>query len=228
MTFARLRFALVLVVVPVSVLALAPSASGSTTYGANWQMNEINGPMRDSSGNNNNSQTIEPGVTRDGTYYHFNRGRVIVPSSPSDTPGLRDFTLTARIHLNTIADENYVQKGVHSLVGQQIKIENSGNHLHCRVRGSLGEASVWGFGKAPVLLNGYHTFACRKTSSAVQILLDGHLIHQVKIDVGNLTTSSVWSFGGKDPCLHPNAPPGSSVGCDFLQGSMDYVTLSYP
>jgi hypothetical protein len=216
----------VLAVIALSVIGLTGTATASSTYGADWQMNDTTGPMIDSSGNNNNSTIIEPGVMRDGSVYRFDKGRVEVPSSPSDTPGSRDFTLTARIHLDTIVSMNYVQKNTYSLTGQEIKIENSGKHLHCRVAGSLGVASVWGFGKAPILLNGYHTVACKKTSTAVQLFLDGHLVHQVVMNVGNLTTTARWSFGGKDPCLHPGAP--DPAGCDFLLGSMDWVTLTYP
>jgi hypothetical protein len=201
--------------------------AASTTYGADWQMNETAGPMLDSSGNGNNSSIIEAGVSRDGAVYHFARGRVIVPSRPSTTPGSRDFTISARLHLeSTTGGENWVQKNTYSLHGQQIKIENSGKHLHCRVAGSLGVASVWGFNKAPVLMNGFHTVSCSKTATAVQLRLDGRLLHQQLINVGNVRTTARWSIGGKDPCLHPNKP--EPAGCDFLQGSMDWVTLTYP
>src|SRR5689334_9334377 len=116
----RLHPLLVLAVAAMSVVGLTGIASASSTYGADWQMNETTGPMIDSSGNHNNSTIIEPGVTRDGSVYHFDNGRVEVPSSPSDTPGARDFTLTARIHLDEIVSMNYVQKGVHTLTGQEI------------------------------------------------------------------------------------------------------------
>lgn len=219
----------VLLGVATAMLGMLPAGAAHASdvvYGASWQMNERTGPMQDSSGNGNSSTVIEPGVTRDGESYHFDKGRVEVPSSPSDTPGSRDFTLTARIHLDTIVDMNWVQKNTFSLHGQEIKIENSGNHLHCRVAGSLGVASVWGFGRAPILLNGFHTVACKKTATAVQLLLDGKLVHQVAMNVGDVTTTARWSFGGKDPCLHPGAP--QPAGCDFLIGSMDWVTLTYP
>ena len=41
-------------------------------------------------------------------------------------------------------------------------------------------------------------------------------MHQVNINVGNLTTTARWSFGGKDPCLHPGAP--DPAGCDYPAG----------
>lgn len=213
--------------VMIGMLAAGTAHAADTAFGADWQMNETNGPMIDSSGNGNNSTIIEAGVTRDGSVYHFARGRVIVPSHPSTTPGSRDFTITARIHLESnTTGENWVQKNTFSQHGQQIKIENSGKHIHCRIAGSLGVASVWGFGKAAVLMNGFHTVACSKTATAVQLWLDGHLVHQQLINVGNLTTTARWSIGGKDPCLHPNKP--EPAGCDFLQGSLDWVTLTYP
>ena len=112
------------------------SHAATAAYGANWQMNETTGPMTDSSGNGNNSSSVEIGVTRDGSVYHFARGRVMVPSHPSTTPGSRDFTLTARIHLkSTSGGENWVQKNTYSLHGQQIKIETAASICTAGSRG---------------------------------------------------------------------------------------------
>jgi len=129
------------------LLAVASPAMAAGSTAADWQMNEKTGPMKDSSGNGNNSSMMS-GVTRNGSTYHFNgTGRVVVPTSASLVPGSRNFTLTARLHLTQLGGgQNFVQKNTYSQSGTQIKLETSGNHLHCRVAGNSGVASVWGWG----------------------------------------------------------------------------------
>src|SRR5205823_5033303 len=74
------------------VFMVGTARADGIAYASNWQMNETSGPMIDSSGNGNHSSLIEAGVTRtDGATYHFDKGRVEVPSSSTDTPGSRDF-----------------------------------------------------------------------------------------------------------------------------------------
>jgi hypothetical protein len=199
------------------VLAVASPAIGAGSTAANWQMNEKAGPMKDSSGNGNNSSMMT-GVTRNGSVYEFaGKGRVVVPTSASLVPGSRNFTITARIHLTKVADENFVQKNTYSQSGTQIKLETSGKHLHCRVAGNSGVASVWAWGKAPVLLNGYHTISCTKTATSVTLKLDNQSWTQ-NIAVGTVTTTAPMTVGGKYPC---------KTDCDYTYGDIDWVTYTY-
>ncbi len=215
-----LKPALSLATAGLTFLCFSSPASGAA-FGASWQMNELSGPMLDSSGNGNNSSSIGAGITQNGSSYHFSGiGNVLVPSSASLVPGAQPFTLTVRLHLDKIADENFVQKNTHN-VGNQIKLETSGKHLHCRVAGSTGVASVWGFGASPTLLSGFHTVSCSKTDTSVTLTLDRRSWTQ-NIAVGNVNTKAPFTIGGKSPCLHP------PTGCDYTFGSIDYVTLTSP
>lgn len=190
-------------------------SAGNTA--ANWQLNEQTGQMRDSSGNGNNSSVIT-NVARNGSYYGFaGNGRVVVPNSASLIPGSRNFTLTIRIHTTKVADENFVQKNTYSSSGTQIKLEQSGKHLHCRVAGNSGVASVWGFGAAPTLMNGWHKVSCIKTATSVTLKLDNRSWTQ-KIAVGTVTTNAPMTVGGKYPC---------KKDCDYTYGDIDWVTYTY-
>lgn len=200
------------------VLAVASPATAAGSTAANWQLNETTGPMKDSSGNGNNSSMMT-GVTRNGSTYHFDgKGRVVVPTSASLVPGSRNFTLTARIHLTQVGGgQNFVQKNTYSQSGTQIKLEVSGKHLHCRVAGNSGVASVWGWGTAPTLLNGFHTISCIKTATSVTLKLDNKSWTQ-HIAVGTITTKAPMTVGGKYPC---------KTDCDFTFGDFDWVTYTY-
>ena len=212
------RSRLALLALPtVAALALATPASAAGSTAANWQMNEKSGPMRDSSGHGNNSSGMM-NVTRNGKVYHFaGSGRVVVPNSNSLIPYARNFTITARIHLTKVADQNFVQKNTYSNRGTQLKLESSGKHLHCRVAGTNGVASVWGWGAAPTLLNGFHTLSCIKTATSVTLKLDNRTWTK-KISVGKVTTRAPMSIGGKYPCKRD---------CDFTYGDIDWVKYTY-
>lgn len=199
------------------VLAVASPAMAASTA-ANWQMNEKTGPMKDSSGNGNNSSMLT-GVTRNGSTYHFaGAGRVVVPTSASLVPGSKNFTLTARIHLTTTeGGQNFVQKNTYSQSGTQLKLEASGKHLHCRVAGNSAIASVWGWGAAPTLLNGFHTISCIKTATSVTLKLDNRSWTQ-QVAVGTVTTTAPMTVGGKYPC---------KSDCDYTHGDIDWVTYTY-
>src|SRR5690349_19987959 len=124
------------------------------------------------------------------TYRCLGKGRVVVPTSASLVPGSRNFTLTARIHLTHLGDgQNFVQKNTYSQSGTQIKLETSRNHLHCRVAGNSGVASVWGWGASTTLLNGFHTLSCIKTATSVTLKLDNKSWTQ-NIAVGTVTTKA--------------------------------------
>jgi hypothetical protein len=202
----------------VALLAVTTPASAATTA-ASWQLNERSGQMLDSSGNGNNSASVGAGISRTGSVYAFTgKGRVVVPNAPSLIPGSRSFTITARLHLTAIADQNFVQKNTYSTSGTQLKLEASGKHLHCRVAGNSGVASVWGWNAAPTLLSGYHTISCSKTATSVTLRMDGTSWTQ-KISVGSVTTTAPMTIGGKYPC---------KSDCDFTTGDIDWVTYTYP
>jgi hypothetical protein len=209
--------ALTLTVLP--VLVATSTASAATTYGANWQMNERGGKMLDSSGNKNNSLRIGPGITRDGRAYHFTGlGSIIVKTSSTLQPGSRSFQVAASVHLNATGDQNFVQKGGLSETLGQWKIEISGTHAHCRIAGTTGVASIWFWGVGKAMEKGYHTFTCAKYPDHVTATFDKQTKTQV-IAVGTVTTPRNVTIGGKGP--------NCGTDCDYLNGDIDWATLTY-
>jgi len=203
----------------VTALAFTSPASATTTYGGNWQMNEKTGQMLDSSGNQNNSIRIGPGITRNGTYYHFTGlGSIIVKTSATLQPGDRDFQVAASVHLDATGDQNFIQKGGLSDTLGQWKLEISGTHAHCRIAGTTGVASIWFWGVGPQLEKGFHTFTCTKYADHVIATLDKQTKTQT-IAVGTVTTPRNVTIGGKGP--------NCGTDCDYTTGDIDWATLTY-
>jgi hypothetical protein len=218
------RRTIVIGVLAVGAALLGASPGSAATVagvGANWQMNERLGPMLDSSGNNNNSSKIMPGITRNGSGYHFSgTGSVIVPAKASLQPGARSFTISASIHLDQPGDQNFVQKGGLSATGGQWKIEMSGTHVHCRIAGTQGAASLWAWGKYTFLHGaGFHSVTCAKTLTGVTLTVGKTVVRQA-IVVGTVSTPRNVTIGGKGF--------GCGTDCDYMVGTMDWATLTYP
>ena len=203
----------------VTALAFTSPASATTTYGANWQMNETKGQMLDSSGNGNNSIRIGPGITRNGSYYHFTGlGSIVVPTSSSLQPLDRNFSVAASVHLDATGDQNFVQKGGKSDTLGQWKLEISGTHVHCRIAGTTGVASIWFWGVGPSMEKGFHTITCTKYADHVTATFDNQTKTQV-VSVGTVSTPRNVTVGGKGP--------NCGTDCDYTTGDIDWATLSY-
>ena len=195
-------------------------------------------PMLDSSPNHVNSIKIMQGITRDGSAYHFSGvGSVIAPNAPAAQVGTRDFIVTVQLHLdplpscaNGACDMNFFQKGgcnANPAFGQW-KVEMSGIHVHCRIFGDQGEASVWYFGIGQKLTQGapgtpgyWHTITCQRVGNQVTLSVDGKTTkNSVKTAAtGNVTTPRNVTVGGKGQ--------GCGTNCDYTRGFMNFATLQY-
>lgn len=195
-------------------------------------------PMLDSSPNHENSIKIMQGITRDGSAYHFSGiGSVIVPNNPAATVGTRDFIATVQLHLdplpvcqNGACDMNFFQKGGFNdnpAFGQW-KVEMSGTHVHCRIFGTGGEASVWYFGIGQKLTQGvpgtagyWHTITCSRVGDKVTLTVDGKTTKNSveTVATGNVTTPRNVTIGGKGQ--------GCGDNCDYTRGFLNYATLQY-
>lgn len=199
-----------------------------------YQMNDKTGQMVDSSPNHVNSIKIMPGITRNGVSYHFNgTGSVIVPNKPAAQAGLRNFKVTVQVHLdplpactNDACSQNFFQKGGLSTTKGQWKLEMSGIHVHCRIFGSLGEASVWYFGVGKQLTTNspsyWHTLTCARIGNVVTLTVDGKKTKNSvqTVATGNVTTTRNVTLGGKGT--------GCGTDCDYMRGYMNYAMLDYP
>src|ERR671939_169853 len=136
---------------------------------ADWQMNETEGPMLDSSANNNNGtpknvvQGVQEDIDGDGvaeSTYAFNGlttnpSRVEVPDADSLDPKANDITLTASVRVgvdNThqMDDDSYdvVRKGFVTTAGgdykmeiKRVKADPTIGKLNCFFRGDLASVN---------------------------------------------------------------------------------------
>ena len=248
-TLERLRVRLIVAMTAALAVTMsfgigAGAASAATgepdcsTMALCYLMNETTGPMIDSSPNHVNSIKIMQGITRDGSAYHFSGvGSVIVPNSPVAQVGTRDFIATVQLHLdplpvceNGACDMNFFQKGGFNdnpAFGQW-KVEMSGTHVHCRIFGDQGEASVWYFGIGQKLTQGtpgtpgyWHTITCQRVGDKVTLSVDGKTTKNSveTVATGNVTTPRNVTVGGKGQ--------GCGTNCDYTRGYLNYATLQY-
>jgi hypothetical protein len=194
-------------------------------------------PALDSSPNHVNSIKIMPGITRDGSSYHFvGTGSVIAPNKPAAQVGTRDFKITVQLHLDPLpvpcsegsCSQNFFQKGGYNLdpAHGQWKLEMSGTHVHCRIFGDGGEASVWYFGVGKNLTTGtgakyWHTLTCSRIGDQVLLTVDGKHTNNSKetITTGNVVNPRNVTIGGKGQ--------GCGTDCDYTRGYINYATLQY-
>jgi hypothetical protein len=191
------------------------------TFAALWHMDEASGStMVDSSGNGNdgtlqNVTRVSPGFDGTGKAYQFNgtSSYVSVPNSASLNPGSADITISFYLNTTTLptqGDYDLVRKGVYT--GQEYKIEllQSGQ-ITCVFRGSTNHFNATG---GSGLTNGsWHHIQCIKTSSQVQLLIDGTVIKTTNGTVGSISNSDGVYIGA-----HP--------GNDFYNGLLDEVSIS--
>jgi hypothetical protein len=221
-----------------------PTPAQCAAYGLCYRMDEptSNGltpktQMIDSSPNHVNSIKIMPGISRDGSAYKFvGTGSVIAPNKPAAQVGTRDFIITVQLHLDPLpvpctegsCSQNFFQKGGFNIDPShgQWKLEMSGTHVHCRIFGDQGEASVWYFGVGKSLTTGtgskyWHTLTCSRIGDQVMLTVDGkHTKNSVRTaPTGNVVNPRNVTIGGKGQ--------GCGTDCDYTRGLINYATLKY-
>jgi hypothetical protein len=185
-----------------------------------WHMDETSGTtMFDSVGTHNgilhSSQVGLPGFT--GTAYGFNGSSsyVDVPSTADLNPGSANITFT--IHLKTAgtpppppADWDIFRKGVYTTRGGEWKMEfQQTGQASCGFKGTGGYAEL---AAGPAINNGqWHTISCVKTSTAIQVVVDGHAFSKAA-KVGSITNGTDVAIGAR---------PGS----DWYQGQLDEASV---
>lgn len=220
---------------------LEPTVAQCATYALCYRMDEptSNGltpktPMLDSSPNKANSIKIMPGISRDGSSYKFvGTGSVIAPNSPAAQVGTRDFKITVQLRLDTLppcaqdsCSQNFFQKGGFNLdpAHGQWKLEMSGTHVHCRIFGDQGEASVWMFGVGPSLTvdagaTKWHTISCSRVGTDITLTVDGKTKVVHNLPTGNVVNPRNVLIGGKGQ--------GCGTDCDYTRGVINFATLQY-
>jgi hypothetical protein len=183
-------------------------------------MDETSGTtMFDSVGTHNgtlhSTQVGLPGFT--GTAFGFNGSSsyVGVPSSADLNPGSANITFT--IHLKTSgtpppppADWDIFRKGLYTSGGAEWKMEfQQTGQASCGFEGTRGYAELVA---GPAINDGqWHTISCVKTSSAIQVVVDGQAFSK-SASVGSISNTTDVAIGAR---------PGS----DWYQGKLDEASV---
>ena len=202
--------------------ALAPTAAWGSTMAALWHMDETSGTtMVDGSGNGNNGTLenvafVTPGFDGTGAAYSFDgtSSRVLVPNSPGLNPGPLDISVAMHVKFSlvpssTVGDYDLIRKGGAQIY--KIEIFRSGR-AHCRFTGTTGTKGIT-FG--PNLADGnWHTIICTKTSSSIQITVDG-VSESSAVSIGSISNTVALALGGK-----------ANGHGDWYNGAMDEVSIA--
>jgi hypothetical protein len=189
---------------------------------AQWHMNEASGTtMVDAIGSHNGVlhgvQLGQPGF--DGTAYGFNGSssyaNVPAASATDLNPGAANITFT--IHLQTTgtpppapADWDLFRKGLYTTGGAEYKMEfQQTGQASCGFEGTGGYAELIA---GPAINDGqWHTISCVKTSTAIQVVVDGQVFSKAA-NVGSISNNSDVVIGAR---------PGS----DWYKGQLDEASI---
>lgn len=185
-----------------------------------WHMDETSGStMFDSVGQNNGTpHSVTLGRAGfSGLAYGFNGSTsyVSVPSAASMNPGSANFSFT--IHLQTTGtpppppeDWDLIRKGDYPTPGGEYKMEyQQSGQASCGFKGSAHYAEIVA---GPALNDGqWHTITCVKTSSDIELIVDGQAYSQA---------ANIGSIANTDPVII-----GSHPGADWYQGSLDEASI---
>jgi hypothetical protein len=216
------RIVLLLTVAGV-MASMASPAWAVLLKAADWQMEDTDGQMLDSSGNNNNGTPTN--VFQRGSTYVFNGSTsyVLVPDSDSLDPKGKNITLTASVVVNgqSLDDDSYdiVRKGLAGRTGGDYKMEikraadPTVGKLHCLFKGDGG--TVDKVARRDIVDGNWHTLECIKTSTSVMARVDGKSGSTKASSAGSIANASAVMVGAK------TAAPLD----DVFDGEMDFVSI---
>jgi len=234
MGVVSLRRRLTGVAVIASVFALASPAIAGDAYTHDYEMDEPSGAtvMTDTGAvpvNGTIGSEVQTGVVSyHATGYRFPflkpntppahpEHLVSIPDDPSLDPDTADYSIEIR-YRTTHAFGNLIQKGQSKTFGGQIKIQLPKGRPSCYFKGSSGRVGIGG--PAPLNDGAWHTLRCIRTSTAVDLYVDGaHVGHKNGVS-GNLANKFPVTIGGKPNCDQIR------VTCDYFSGDVDYVHIT--
>jgi Concanavalin A-like lectin/glucanases superfamily len=213
-----------LVLVFGAVVVFVPAAGASTPI-AVWHMDELAGStMADAVDSHNGSlqnvQTGAPGFQGSGYRFNGSSSVAVVPASSDFNPGNADFSFVVHVNFTTVpsaavVDYDLLRGPTQGAYKMEIVARNNRTKAKalCFFQGSTGKATLVA---GPHLADGnWHTLECRKTSSTIQLLVDGAVFTKTA-SVGSLTNTGPVSLGAKS----------YRGGGDWYQGLMDEVSIS--
>ena len=201
------------------LLLAAPASAG--TWVAGYHMSEKTGrTMQDVTGQHHGK--IGTDVVLAGNSYKFPKASasyrpqhvVTVADAPALDPGTGTWSVTTRFRY-TQASGNIVQKG--QSTGPFFKMESHRGGLTCLFRGTSGSKAV-GTGSRDLNDGLWHTVTCKRSGSVVSMTVDG-VTRSATGATGRIDNTYPLSIGGKTACN------GTTVGCDYWIGEMDYLRV---
>jgi hypothetical protein len=208
------------------LLAFCGAALGSTPN-ALWHMEDPT-QLEDSSGNGNDGTTTNitgvPGFDGISNGYHFDGSSSIatVPSSDSLNPGGADFALTVQVKFTQppstgVGDYDLIRKGLAATRGGDYKMEilpkknNTQAKAFCFFKDS--SKTVGKIVKGPNLADGvWHEVVCTKTSTSVQLTVDGRT-YTNQVRLGSISNTEPVTIGAQ------------TRSADWYDGDMDEVSV---
>lgn len=144
---------------------------------------------------------------------HVNR----IPHTGDLNPDSGDFSIEVRLR-TSYPFGNILQKGQGATIGGYWKLENPAGKPRCLFRGASG-ASRTGYSKVEVDDGQWHTIRCNRTSSYVEMYVDG--VRQSRLNGSTGSIANTWglTLGGKGDC------DGVEVTCDYFVGDIDWVRV---
>ncbi len=212
----------------------SPAQAVATRTVAFWSMDESPGTtsLLDSSGNGRNGTIgadVRPGTLHEGATGH--RFATVLPAEQKEypahvnrvphhtelNPDSGDFSVEIRYRTD-YPFGNIIQKGQGTAAGGYWKVEGPEGKPRCLFRGGNG-ASRTGYTNTRIDDGRWHTIRCNRTSSYVEMYVDGVRTSRLTGPTGNIANTAGVSIGGKGVC------DGVRVTCDYFVGDIDYVRL---
>jgi hypothetical protein len=182
-----------------------------------WHMDETSGTvMHDAVGTHNGTlQNVTLGQTGfSGLAYGFTgSSQVLVPSASDLNAGSQKLTVTVHLKATSVPatpDWDLVRKGVFTTAGGEFKVEyQPSGQATCGFNTSTNYAELTA---GPALNNGqWHTVQCVKTSTNIQLVVDGQTFTKAA-SLGTISNTVQVAIGA-----HPNA--------EFFRGSLDEASI---
>ena len=200
--------------------AIVQASAGGAKVVALWHMDETSGStMFDSiAGHNGTLFHIAlglPGFLKFAYGFNGSSSYVSVPSANSLNPGAA--TVTTTIHLQTTGtppaspkDWDLIRKGDYVTRGSEFKMEfQQSGQASCGFEGSTGYSELIA---GPKINDGrWHTIQCIKTSSKIEVVVDGTVFSK-NASLGSIANTSPVTLGS-----HP--------GSDWYKGALDEASI---
>src|SRR5437660_3736132 len=201
------------IVLGAAMLESSAAAGATQPLVALWKMDETSGTvMRDSVGSHTGTlHSVQLGVPGfKGTAYGFTGSSYVsVPSAGDLNPGSANISIT--VHLKATSapatpDWDLFRKGQFETRGGEYKMEyQPSGQVSCGFKGSAGYAEL--IAGPAVNDDDWHTVRCVKTSSNIQVVVDGQTSSKTAA-VGSIVNAAAVVIGAR---------PGS----EFFRGSLD-------